>query len=83
MYTKLNFFVKRNFYSKKTSDFPFICLGYKLPPGHSMALAVNIQDYGWYSIPLSREDTGPFPFTVVGEFFDELYNIDQLMDDDK
>lgn len=70
-------------HSKKTSDFPFICLGYKLPPGHSMALAVSIKDYGWYSIPLSGEDTGPFPFPIAGSFFDELYNDDLLMDDDK
>ncbi len=70
-------------HSKKTSDFPFICLGYKLPPGLSMALAVSVKDYGWYSIPLSSEDTGPFPFPVAGSFFDELYNVDQLNDDDK
>lgn len=49
-----------------------------------MALAVNVKDYGWWSIPLSDVDTGPFPFQVLSSFFDNRYNPDdELMDDDR
>lgn len=49
-----------------------------------MALAVNIKDYGWWSVPLSDLDTGPFPYEVVSSFFDNRYNPDdELMDDDR
>ena len=61
-------------------EYPFLCLGYKLPPGHPMVIRVNIRDYGWYSIPLIPGG-GYSESEVIGNFVD--YSSGGIIDDDQ
>ena len=61
------------------SDYPFLCLAYKLPHGQSMTLAVRISGIGWRSIAMASAGTNAFP--LVGTFWD--YSDNDLIDDDK
>ena len=61
------------------SDYPFLCLAYKLPRGQPMTLAVRISGIGWRSIAMTSAGTSAFH--LVGSFWD--YSDNDLIDNDK
>ena len=61
------------------SDYPFLCLAYKLDQGQPMSIAVNIYGVGWRSISMTMTGTNTFP--LIGSFWD--YSDDDLVDNDK
>ncbi len=61
------------------SDYPYLCLAYKVPQGNHMAIAVDIEYIGWRSISLSSSPGSPFP--NLASFWD-YSDDDYLIDDD-
>ena len=66
-------------FSFRTSDYPFLCLAYKLPPNHPMGININILGVGWRTIRVSS--TGQFGSPVIASFTD--YTADRVYDDDR
>ena len=61
----------------RVSDYPYLCLAYKLPLGHTMSLALHIRGRD-YSVPVSPDRNPPFP--VLASFWD--YSQDGQVQDD-
>lgn len=63
----------------RVSDYPFLCLAYKLAMGQPMTVAINISDIGWRSVSMTL--TGSTAFPLVGSFWD--FSDDDLIDDNR
>ncbi len=68
------------------SDYPSLCLAYKLPAGHEMAIVVNIADYGWHTVPLFSNNV-EFDYPTLTEA-DNILSFDrfsssEIRDDDR
>lgn len=66
----------------KTTDYPFLCMGYKIPPGVPVSIAVNVMDYGWRTIPLINCDGGSYSYPSLTEWENGI-NSDTITDDNE
>lgn len=63
-----------------TTNYPYVCMAYRIPAGSLAALAVNIRDHGWYSVPLTDAQYS-LPYTVLTNWADS--SGEQVRDDNK
>ena len=63
----------------RTSDYPFLCMAYKIPHGLPVTAAVQVKGYDWRSIAVT---TTLHSFTSLGHW-DNAMGADSIMDDDK
>jgi plastocyanin len=50
-------------------DYPFVCMAYRIPTGTHLVLTVNVQDLGWFSIPLTEISDG-LPYKYLSNWED-------------
>ena len=63
-----------------TTNYPYVCMAYRIPSGTHAALAVNIEDRGWHYVPLTEFLDG-LPFTLLTNWED--VGGEQVRDDNK
>ena len=64
----------------RTSDYPFLCMAYRIPHGLPVTAVVQIKGYGWRSVAMTTTQQLYYP--AVGHWDDGM-NADSIVDDDK
>ena len=63
----------------RTTDFPFLCMAYKIPSGLPVSAAVQIKNYGWRSIAMT---TTRQSYPSIGHW-DDAMMADSVISDDQ
>ena len=64
--------------SLRVSDYPYLCLGYRLPQGRSMAIALQIRNI-WYIVSFSG--SSPAHLTLLDSFWSDSTENGAIDDD--
>ena len=80
MFMSLYFYVSPSIPLRfRTTDFPFLCMAYKIPPGHPVGVAIHIRNHSWRTVPMTTVGSS---FTQLASW-DDGTGADTIVDDDQ